>query len=427
MPAFSLRDRIVHPELNEIRAGSQIFHVEPKVMSVLSLLAESPVKVVTKEQIFATVWAGVFVGDAVLTNAVSILRRVLGDHATHPVFIQTVPKRGYRLLVHPAACQDSAATIANAPERILLRARHLRHEETVSSLMQARGYAQEVATQEPGCAAAHAEVALATLLLEKIGAASRDELEADVRKAVDLALAAQSRSAGSYVAAAKVAYIYDWDWTKAETYFQRALTVDPADADAKAEFGIMLMNMRRFAEARRHLQQAYELDPLSPLATAQCAHSLFYQGLTPEAVEWYRRLLRLSPTHLFGRWCLAAALEHSSSLDSARNVISDGLNLHGITGVPLLVTLCRIHLMNNDVESAFSVLDQLKRLQADPLLLSHVYARSAERQTAIACLEEAAAQRHYRVSDVNVLPSFQPLREHSTFRSLMRCIGVEQK
>ena len=262
--------------------------------------------------------------------------------------------------------------------------------------------------------------------MEKIGAASRLVSEPNVRASAETALAAETRSATPYVAAAKTAYIYDWNWPRAERYFARAIEIDPADADVRTELAVLLMNMRRFEEAQRHLLQAYATDPLSPFVTAQAGHCLFYQGKMQDAVRWYERLLRLSPTHLFGRWCLAAALEHSANPELARNVINDGLNLHGVTGIPLLVTLCRIYHMSHDLDNAFSVLDQLKQLRADSLLLSHVYARFGEWRLALTCLEEAAERRHYRVSDVNVLPSFRSLAEHTRFESLMRAIGVQQ-
>jgi DNA-binding winged helix-turn-helix (wHTH) protein len=67
-------------------------------MQVLALLATHRGRVVTKERILQNVWADTFVGDEVLSRAISELRRVLGDNAKSPKFIQTIPKGGYRLI-----------------------------------------------------------------------------------------------------------------------------------------------------------------------------------------------------------------------------------------------------------------------------------------------------------------------------------------
>ncbi|MEZ2345580.1 DPP IV N-terminal domain-containing protein [Terriglobus sp. RCC_193] len=95
---FQAGDWIVEPELNCLRKDGQEKHLEPKVMKVLLALAEHPNHVVTKEDLIAAVWPGIFVSDDVLTRCISVLRRVTQDDASLPHFIQTVPKVGYRLL-----------------------------------------------------------------------------------------------------------------------------------------------------------------------------------------------------------------------------------------------------------------------------------------------------------------------------------------
>jgi len=88
----------VRPELNTITRGEDVVRVEPKVMEVLLRLAESPGRVVSKVELFDSVWPGVVVGDDSLTRAISELRRALGDSTRSPRIIETVPKRGYRLI-----------------------------------------------------------------------------------------------------------------------------------------------------------------------------------------------------------------------------------------------------------------------------------------------------------------------------------------
>jgi DNA-binding winged helix-turn-helix (wHTH) protein len=93
-----LQDRLVLPELNVIARGGISVHVEPKVMAVLLELAKRPGEVVSKAQLIHSVWGGVFVCEDVVTNALCLLRRALADDAKRPSLIQTIPKRGYRLL-----------------------------------------------------------------------------------------------------------------------------------------------------------------------------------------------------------------------------------------------------------------------------------------------------------------------------------------
>src|SRR5215210_3395812 len=72
--------------------------VEPKVMDLLFLLASQPKRVFSREELFELLWPGVTVGDDCLARAVSKLRSALDDDARAPRYVETVPKRGYRLL-----------------------------------------------------------------------------------------------------------------------------------------------------------------------------------------------------------------------------------------------------------------------------------------------------------------------------------------
>jgi TolB-like protein/DNA-binding winged helix-turn-helix (wHTH) protein len=73
-------------------------HLEPKVMEVIVCLAEHANEVVTRDQLLNVAWGGSANSDEQLTRAISVLRRVFHDDPSNPEYIETVTKRGYRLL-----------------------------------------------------------------------------------------------------------------------------------------------------------------------------------------------------------------------------------------------------------------------------------------------------------------------------------------
>jgi len=95
---FQVGDWRVHPSLNRLARNGEDVRVEPKVMQVLECLAEKPGEVVSRDELVARVWAGVFVTDDVLHRAIRELRRVFGDDTAKPTYIETIRKRGYRLI-----------------------------------------------------------------------------------------------------------------------------------------------------------------------------------------------------------------------------------------------------------------------------------------------------------------------------------------
>ncbi len=81
-------------------------HLKPKVMDVLLCLAEHAGQPVTRDELIECVWGERGASDEVLTKAVSELRQVLGDTAGLPRYIETIPKRGYRLIASVGGPRD---------------------------------------------------------------------------------------------------------------------------------------------------------------------------------------------------------------------------------------------------------------------------------------------------------------------------------
>lgn len=105
---FRVGDWIVSRAEGMLSDDGRKVRLEPRVMDVLVYLAARPGEVVFKEEILQAVWKGCFVEDGVLSQAVHNLRRALGDDARQPQYIQTLPKRGYRLLAAIAAAEPPA-------------------------------------------------------------------------------------------------------------------------------------------------------------------------------------------------------------------------------------------------------------------------------------------------------------------------------
>lgn len=88
----------VDPRRNAIISPDGEVALEPKVMDVLCLLAAHPGEVLAREAIIDGVWGRAFGADESLTRAISHLRKAFGDARNPPQVIETIPKRGYRLI-----------------------------------------------------------------------------------------------------------------------------------------------------------------------------------------------------------------------------------------------------------------------------------------------------------------------------------------
>ena len=124
---FYLEGWFVEPEIARLTKDRKVVQLEPKIMSVLLMLAENQGKVVKKEQFFKTIWAEINVTEHVLARAISEIRRIFNDNPQIPRIIQTHSKNGYRLIapVSPEPAEKNSQnawgfkTTTNLPQTVL--------------------------------------------------------------------------------------------------------------------------------------------------------------------------------------------------------------------------------------------------------------------------------------------------------------------
>src|SRR2546422_616772 len=87
-------------DCEELRKGGNRLKLTGQAIQVLVVLANNAGKLVTREELQQKLWPGATYGDFEhgLNAAVNRLRETLGDSATDPKYIETIPRRGYRFI-----------------------------------------------------------------------------------------------------------------------------------------------------------------------------------------------------------------------------------------------------------------------------------------------------------------------------------------
>jgi len=112
---FRLGPFIIEPPTGDVvGADGESHHLEPKVMDVFVCLARHANELVTRDQIFNAIWRGQDVSDEPITRAIGELRRALKDSRANPSYIETIPKRGYRLIGELRGLEDPESITANS-------------------------------------------------------------------------------------------------------------------------------------------------------------------------------------------------------------------------------------------------------------------------------------------------------------------------
>jgi DNA-binding winged helix-turn-helix (wHTH) protein len=110
---------LVQPSLNALTRNEVTVRLRPQLMDLLVCLASRPGKVLLKDELLGEVWDGRWIGQSAISRCIAELRSAMGDDARQPRIIETITKRGYRLIapVEPVIAVDAVLSPALPPAR----------------------------------------------------------------------------------------------------------------------------------------------------------------------------------------------------------------------------------------------------------------------------------------------------------------------
>ncbi len=93
---------------HELRRAGEPVHVEPQVFDLIVHLVRNRDRVVTKDELFDTIWNGRIVSEAALSSRINAARKAVGDDGERQEIIRTIHKRGFRFIGQIEPVQGSA-------------------------------------------------------------------------------------------------------------------------------------------------------------------------------------------------------------------------------------------------------------------------------------------------------------------------------
>ena len=112
--SFAFEGFVLDIRERRLIAGDQPVELNGRYLDALALLVRYCGKLVPKDQFLEEVWRGIPVTDEALTQCIKTLRQKLGDDASRPRFIETVPKHGYRFIA-PVEILEQAESLGTRP------------------------------------------------------------------------------------------------------------------------------------------------------------------------------------------------------------------------------------------------------------------------------------------------------------------------
>src|SRR5262249_61639682 len=95
---FFFENHILDANRRELRRGSQLIELEPQVFDLLLYLIQNRDRVVSKDDLIASVWGGRIVSDSTLASRINAARKAVGDNGDAQKAIRTFARKGVRFV-----------------------------------------------------------------------------------------------------------------------------------------------------------------------------------------------------------------------------------------------------------------------------------------------------------------------------------------
>ena len=415
---FRLGEWTVKPEDGSLTSAGTSFRLEPMLMDLLVFLCSRAGQVVPKQDVLDTIWGGRFVSDDTIKGSFYQLRKALGDHPREPRFVETLPKRGYRVLIEPVLLEPENELYQKALAALAA-------EANPASLKQARLYFERFLEGEPQHPGALAGLARTCIAMASLGFGI--ELWAQAKTAAARALELDPQLAAAHLAMAAVQAVIEHDLAGAMREFDIALALDPDDPVALRWRARLLSARGSHDQAIADARRAVVADPLSVFARRDLLEILFiarrYDQVQGEAENLFGFAPSAADVHLGMVWLYAVQKKPQQAFDS----FMAGLQALGVADIQMeqaraafarggLPEILRLWAALLEGQSAIG-----QKTQNDLIVL---YALLGEKDRCFALIEATYRLGNPFLLSLAVSPVYESLRGDSRYAEWVGRLGL---
>jgi serine/threonine-protein kinase len=310
--------------------------------------------------------------------------------------------------------------------QLYLKGRYQWNKRTGESLQTAVEFYNQAITKDPLYALAYAGLAESFVLFPSYSVGSTYESMPQSKAAALRSLEIDDSLAEAHTALGAYLCDYAWNMPAGEKEFRRAIELNPNYATAYHWLGnYALLSMGRFDESIAAGRRAEQLDPLSPIISADSGFILLAARRYDEAIAQLKHALTLDPNFYYTRYVLGATY-HAKGMYS--EAIIEYRKASELDDDPVVTALLARTLAKSGQRSA--AIQMLHELRADAtrrfipnMAFVYVYAALGDRDEAFKQLEKDFVERSYSPARIAVDPRYDDLRDDPRFADLVRRVA----
>lgn len=387
-----------------LREG-EIVKIPMKTVEVLLALLNRQGEIATKDELLKAAWPDSIVEEANLTVHVALLRKTLGAAAP----IETIPKRGYRLLAAPPASANETA-----PERLgreaVLRGRYFWNKFTRASLERAASVFEEGLRLDPSSGEAHSGLSDTRLMQGLLGFNPDRAVFGTAREHGERAaeLAAQSADAQASYAFSR---LFDgYDFKGAEAALARARVLAPGRVEPHLWSALFHALRGDTLRALSAAKEATAIDPISLKVVVGSGFHLYLSEQYEPDLDPLLRALELEPEFAVALWALGLAFDQLGRFEEAENAHRAAV-LHSGSSPAMESNLARSLALAGKRSEAAGLLERLRAEGLAPYRIATIETALGENARAIASIERAFALKDPWLVVLKVDPMLDAIRK----------------
>ena len=311
--------------------------------------------------------------------------------------------------------------------QLYLRGRYFWYKRTEPDLRKGIEYFNGAIEEDPSYAAAYDGLSGSYALLALRGIVPHQEAFRRAKAAARKALEIDDSLGEAYASLAHIR-LHEWDWAGLDEEFKRALKLNPGHAIAYHWYSEYLTAMGRADESVEIVEQAKEIDPLSPITWVGIAGSLYFARRYDEAIKHLQEGFEVNPNHFLLHLAQGRLYVQMGMYEEAIAVMQKAVSLSG-SSTEALTGLARAFAAAGSSVEATKILDKVVAQSAthyvSPYSIAKVFASLGEKEQAFTWLAKAYDERHPDFIELKVEPGLDNLHDDARFADLLRRVGLE--
>ncbi len=468
----------------ELRKRGLKVRLPDQPLQILRILLSRPGQLVTRQDLRQELWGkDTFVDfDVALNSAVRKLRDALDDSADNPRFIETVPRRGYRLIVpvqtvgldepnhldgrsrsssrmrrlwivaglalaativgtflvaheRKARIDATSSSASSKPASIpagikpeaydaYLKGVLTGGQQTTEGFKTAVQYYEKAVALQPDFAAAHAAMAKAQVQLLYTGPLAPRDVVPKAEAAARTALKLDETLSEAHTTLGTILQQFYWQWNEGEKEFRRALALGNSGGNAIV---LSMIRRGRWDEAVAEGERLVAEDPQSFNAHTSLGTALRAGGQYDRALSEFHRARDIMPQRPLPHFQLGVTLLAMGRFAQAIIELQASTGWHNPRMEAYLGYAYAVAQRRDD---ARTILGNLKSRGQQEYVSSFgvalIHDALNEKTEALAALERACEERAVEFAQMPQYPPFKNIANEPRYHAVMRRVGLDQ-